>query len=176
MVSGRNAQALEEPAGEHGVEARVASVDDAESLGRALAGTVGVIDCASPFATTTGPVIEAPLRAKIPYPDVAAELEADLDTFARYRDRAREAGAVIVPAMAFFGGLGGLPATAATGDWTAAGTSTPSRPRSPSRRRVSLSPVGPLRSRCSDALCGAAPSAGRGRPVTVAPDGSRAAR
>ncbi|AZK92769.1 hypothetical protein B7R87_01885 [Streptomyces tsukubensis] len=48
------------------------------------------------------------------------ERPGPLDTFAHYRDRAREAGAVIVPAMAFFGGLGDLPATAAMGDWTAA--------------------------------------------------------
>lgn len=65
-------------------------------------------------------MIEAALRAKIPYLDVAAELEANLDTFAHYRERARDAGAVIVPAMAFFGGLGDLLATAAMGDWTEA--------------------------------------------------------
>ncbi|WP_206731356.1 saccharopine dehydrogenase NADP-binding domain-containing protein [Streptomyces sp. C] len=120
VPSGRNAQALQELAEEQGLDARVATVEDAASLDRALAGTVAVINCAGPFATTTGPVIEAALRAKIPYLDVAAELEANLDTFARYRDRAREAGAVIVPAMAFFGGLGDLLATAAMGDWTAA--------------------------------------------------------
>ncbi|MFC5666507.1 saccharopine dehydrogenase family protein [Kitasatospora misakiensis] len=120
VPSGRNAQALEELAGEHGLQARVASVDDAASLDRALAGTVAVINCAGPFASTTGPVIEAALRAGIPYLDVAAELEANLDTFEHYRDRAREAGAVIVPAMAFFGGLGDLLATAAMDDWTSA--------------------------------------------------------
>ncbi|MFD9484959.1 saccharopine dehydrogenase family protein [Streptomyces sp. NPDC059991] len=120
VPSGRNAQALEELAGEHGLEARVASVGDPASLDRALAGTAAVINCAGPFASTTGPVIEAALRAGIPYLDVAAELEANLDTFAHYRERARDAGAVIVPAMAFFGGLGDLLATAAMGDWTEA--------------------------------------------------------
>ncbi|MEV3853748.1 saccharopine dehydrogenase NADP-binding domain-containing protein [Streptomyces sp. NPDC050095] len=120
VPSGRNAQALAELAGEHGLEARVASVGDPASLDRALAGTAAVINCAGPFASTTGPVIEAALRAGIPYLDVAAELEANLDTFAHYRERARDAGAVIVPAMAFFGGLGDLLATAAMGDWTEA--------------------------------------------------------
>ncbi|WP_198957962.1 saccharopine dehydrogenase family protein [Streptomyces sp. CB02115] len=117
VLSGRNAQTLEELAHEHGLESRVASVDDPASLDRALAGTAAVINCAGPFASTTGPVIEAALRVKIPYLDVAAELEANLDTFAHYRERAREAGAVIVPAMAFFGGLGDLLTTAAMGDW-----------------------------------------------------------
>ncbi|MEV4878236.1 saccharopine dehydrogenase family protein [Streptomyces cyaneofuscatus] len=120
VPSGRNAQALRELADEFGLEARVASADDATSLDRALAGTAAVINCAGPFATTTGPVIEAALRAKIPYLDVAAELEANLDTFAHYRERAREAGAVIIPAMAFFGGLGDLLATAAMDNWTQA--------------------------------------------------------
>ncbi|RKE23670.1 trans-acting enoyl reductase family protein [Streptomyces sp. TLI_171] len=120
VPSGRNPQAVRELAAELELEGRVASVDDADSLDAALAGTVAVINCAGPFATTTGPVIEAALRAKIPYLDVAAELEANLDTFAHYRERAGEAGAVIVPAMAFFGGLGDLLATAAMGDWTSA--------------------------------------------------------
>ncbi|MEU8434156.1 saccharopine dehydrogenase NADP-binding domain-containing protein [Streptomyces sp. NPDC029216] len=120
VPSGRNARAVQELADGLGLEARVASADDADSLDRALAGTVAVINCAGPFAATAGPVIEAALRAKIPYLDVAAELEANLDTFAHYRERAREAGAVVVPAMAFFGGLGDLLVTAAMGDWTAA--------------------------------------------------------
>ncbi|MER7805108.1 saccharopine dehydrogenase NADP-binding domain-containing protein [Streptomyces parvulus] len=120
VLSGRNAQALGEMAHEHGLEFRAASAEDPASLDRALAGTAAVVNCAGPFASTAGPVIEAALRAKIPYLDVAAELEANLDTFARYRGRALDAGAVIVPAMAFFGGLGDLLATAAMGDWTEA--------------------------------------------------------
>ncbi|WP_179890339.1 saccharopine dehydrogenase family protein [Streptomyces sp. st140] len=120
VPSGRNAQALEKLALDHGWTARVASADDPASLDRALAGVVTVINCAGPFASTAGPVIEAALRAKIPYLDVAAELEANLDTFGQYRERALEEEAVIVPAMAFFGGLGDLLVTAAMGDWTEA--------------------------------------------------------
>ncbi|MET7289586.1 saccharopine dehydrogenase NADP-binding domain-containing protein [Streptomyces sp. NPDC005573] len=120
VPSGRDAQAVEKLASGFGLEARVASVEDPASLDQALAGAAAVINCAGPFASTTGPVIEAALRARIPYLDVAAELEANLDTFTRYRERARSAGAVIVPAMAFFGGLGDLLATAAMGDWTGA--------------------------------------------------------
>ncbi|MFD7461266.1 MULTISPECIES: saccharopine dehydrogenase family protein [unclassified Streptomyces] len=120
VLSGRDAGKLEALASGAGLEARTASVDDPDSLDRALAGAVAVINCAGPFAATTTPVIEAALRAGIPYLDVAAELEANIDTFAHFADRAREAGAVIVPAMAFFGGLGDLLATAAMGDWTKA--------------------------------------------------------
>ncbi|MFF9774943.1 saccharopine dehydrogenase NADP-binding domain-containing protein [Streptomyces sp. NPDC013978] len=101
---------------------RVASVDEPASLDRAFAGADAVVNCAGPFAETAAPVIEAALRAGIPYVDVAAEIEANLDTFAEFEERARAAGVVVVPAMAFFGGLGDLLVTAATdaAGWAAA--------------------------------------------------------
>ncbi|MDY0812582.1 saccharopine dehydrogenase family protein [Kitasatospora purpeofusca] len=117
VLSGRDADKLAAMGHEAGLDVRVASADDPASLDRALAGTSAVINCAGPFASTTAPVIEAALRARIPYLDVAAEIEANLDTFAHFADRAREAGALVVPAMAFFGGLGDLLVTAAMGDW-----------------------------------------------------------
>ncbi|MEV7078496.1 saccharopine dehydrogenase NADP-binding domain-containing protein [Streptomyces sp. NPDC093516] len=120
VLSGRDAGRLGALARETGLEARTASAEDAASLDRALAGTTAVINCAGPFAVTAAPVIEAALRAGIPYLDVAAEIEANLDTFARFAERARDAKTVVVPAMAFFGGLGDLLATAAMGDWSAA--------------------------------------------------------
>ncbi|MFG2329577.1 saccharopine dehydrogenase family protein [Streptomyces sp. NPDC048604] len=101
-------------------EARQASVDDPGSLDRALHGAAAVINCAGPFASTAAPLVEAALRAGIPYVDVAAEIEANRDTFEQFAERAREAEAVVVPAMAFFGGLGDLLVTTAMGDWTTA--------------------------------------------------------
>jgi NAD(P)-dependent dehydrogenase (short-subunit alcohol dehydrogenase family) len=103
-----------------GLEVRQASVGDPASLDRALDGAVAVINCAGPFALTAAPLIEAALRAGIPYVDVAAEIEANRDTFAHFAERARAAGTVVVPAMAFYGGLGDLLVTTAMGDWTAA--------------------------------------------------------
>ncbi|MFF1611733.1 saccharopine dehydrogenase NADP-binding domain-containing protein [Amycolatopsis sp. NPDC058278] len=106
VLSGRDAAKL--PGG------RPASVDDPASLDRALDGVAAVINCAGPFAETALPVAEAAIRAGVPYVDVAAEIEANLDTLALTADSA------VVPAMAFFGGLADLLATAAMGDWTAA--------------------------------------------------------
>ncbi|AVT31350.1 saccharopine dehydrogenase [Plantactinospora sp. BC1] len=103
-----------------GLAARQASVDDPTSLDRALDGATAVINCAGPFASTAGPLVEAALRAGIPYVDVAAEIEANADTFAHFAERARAANLVVVPAMAFYGGLGDLLVTTAMGDWTAA--------------------------------------------------------
>ncbi|BAU86721.1 saccharopine dehydrogenase [Streptomyces laurentii] len=124
VLSGRDADKLKTLAESSeslaGPATRPASADDPAALDRALAGTAAVVNCAGPFATTAAPVIEAALRAGIPYVDVAAEIEANADTFARFADRARASGAVIVPAMAFYGGLGDLLATAAMGDWTTA--------------------------------------------------------
>jgi NAD(P)-dependent dehydrogenase (short-subunit alcohol dehydrogenase family) len=121
ILSGRDPDKLNAIGAAHReLEIRPASVDDPASLDRALVGAVAVINCAGPFARTSAPVIEAALRARIPYLDVAAEIEAVADTFAQYTTRAREAGIVVVPAMAFYGGLGDLLATAAMGNWTAA--------------------------------------------------------
>ncbi|MFI5983811.1 saccharopine dehydrogenase family protein [Streptomyces sp. NPDC051555] len=120
VLSGRDREKLDAQAADTGLRSSPATVDDPAALDLALSGAAAVINCAGPFASTTGPVIEAALRAGIPYLDVAAELEANLDTFAHYADRAREAGAVVVPAMAFFGGLGDLLVTTAMGDWTRA--------------------------------------------------------
>ncbi|MGW4214829.1 saccharopine dehydrogenase [Lentzea sp. NPDC004789] len=91
-----------------------ATADDPFALDRSLAGADAVINTAGPFAVTALPLISAAERAGIPYVDVAAEIEANADTFAR--------GATIpaVPAMAFFGGLGDLLVTAAMADWPTA--------------------------------------------------------
>lgn len=120
VLSGRDAGKLKALADEVGEEARPASVDDAASLDHALAGTEAVVNCAGPFAVTAAPVVEAALRAGVPYLDVAAEIEANADTFAHFGERARRAGTPVVPAMAFFGGLGDLLVTAALGALTAA--------------------------------------------------------
>jgi saccharopine dehydrogenase-like NADP-dependent oxidoreductase len=121
VLSGRDADKLTVLARETGVDdVRAAVTDDADALDRALAGTAAVINCAGPFATTAAPVIEAALRAGIPYVDVAAEIEANADTFTRFADLAGASESVIVPAMAFFGGFGDLLVSAAMGDWTEA--------------------------------------------------------
>lgn len=112
IISGRDAAKLEKLASFGDV--RPASVDDPDALDRAVAGAAAVVNAAGPFAVTAGPVLDAALRAKIPYVDVAAEIEANAATYAR------TAAVPVVPAMAFYGGLGDLLVTAAMGDWTAA--------------------------------------------------------
>ena len=99
------------------LEKRLASVEDPASLDRALEGAVAVINCAGPFLDTAVPVIEAALRARIHYLDVCAEQRAALEVFERFADVAKVAEVTVMPAMAFYGGLTDLLATAALGDW-----------------------------------------------------------
>ena len=101
-------------------ELRAASAGDARSLDRALAGAAVVINCAGPFIDTAAPLIEAALRNGVHYLDVAAEQRVAMAAFDRYADRARDAGVVIMPSVAYYGALGDLLATAAMGDWDAA--------------------------------------------------------
>jgi short subunit dehydrogenase-like uncharacterized protein len=112
VASGRNAAALETFASATGLEAHVAAADDPEALDAAFANTVAVLHCAGPFLDTGKSVLDAALRARIHYLDVAAEQQAVVATLAR-DDEARRAGVTVVPAMAFYGGLADLLATAA---------------------------------------------------------------
>lgn len=100
-----------------GLERRLASVEVPASLDRALDGAMGVINCAGPFLDSATPMIEAALRARIHYLDVSAEQQAVLDVFERFSDAAKAAAVTVIPAMAFYGGLADLLATAALGDW-----------------------------------------------------------
>ncbi|MFF0343140.1 saccharopine dehydrogenase NADP-binding domain-containing protein [Kribbella sp. NPDC004875] len=112
IVSGRNAATLEQHWSD--LEIRAAADDDPRGLDQALKDAAAVINCAGPFALTAEPLIEAAARARIPYVDVAAEIEANAATLAR------SSTTPVVPAMAFYGGLGDLLATAALGEETSA--------------------------------------------------------
>lgn len=101
-------------------DVRVATTEDPASLDRALAGAAAVINCAGPFLDTAPAVLDAALRAGIHYLDVTAEQGAALAAFERCDAAARQAGVVVLPAMAFYGGLPDLLATAATADWAGA--------------------------------------------------------
>ncbi|HWQ87221.1 saccharopine dehydrogenase family protein [Brevundimonas sp.] len=102
------------------VETRVATVADPVSLDRALAGVLAVINCAGPFLDTAEPLAAAAIRARIPYLDVSAEQGSARTLFERFGSQAEDTGVILVPAMAFYGGLADLLATAAMGDWTTA--------------------------------------------------------
>ena len=115
VAAGRDAGKL--AAAHPGVERRVVDLADPAALDRALAGCAAVIHCAGPFIDTADAVVAAALRARVPYLDVSAEQLTAIAVHERWAEAAQAAGVAVVPAMAFFGGLGDLLATAALGDW-----------------------------------------------------------
>jgi hypothetical protein len=103
--------------GDFEVRRRRASVDDMDSLDRALDGAHAVINCAGPFLETSDAVAAAAVRAGIHYLDVTAEQPSTRATLDKYDIPARKAGIAVVPAMGFYGGFADLLVTAALGDW-----------------------------------------------------------
>src|SRR5260370_7225818 len=100
ILSGRDPDKLNALGDVHpGLDLRPARVDDPASLDRALVGSTAVINCAGPFARTAVPVIEASLRAQIPYLDVAAEIEPNVDPFDHFPARPPDPALLIVPAI-----------------------------------------------------------------------------
>jgi Saccharopine dehydrogenase NADP binding domain len=119
ILVGRDATKLEAVALQSAptAEVHVASIDAPDALDRAFAGAAAVINCAGPFLDTAAPVLDAAVRARIHYLDVTAEQPAARATFDDYGRAAAEANIVVAPAVAFYGGLADLLATAAMGSW-----------------------------------------------------------
>jgi short subunit dehydrogenase-like uncharacterized protein len=99
------------------VECRQATVDDPVALDQALYEAQAVINCAGPFVDTADATVSAALRAGIHYVDVAAEQISVARTLEQFDKPAHTAGVVVVPSMAYFGGLSDLMATAVLEDW-----------------------------------------------------------
>lgn len=97
-----------------GTEWRCAPCEDPDALDAALRGTSAVINCAGPFLDTAPALIEAALRASIHYFDITAEQRSVRQTLATFHAEARDRGTVVVPAMAFYGGLADLLAAEVT--------------------------------------------------------------
>ena len=88
VLAGRDAAKLSAASEtQPGMETRVALIDDPATLDRALSGAAAVINCAGPFIDTAAPLVEAALRAGIPYLDIAAEQSSVLALFDRAGDR-----------------------------------------------------------------------------------------
>lgn len=116
VLAGRSAERLStlEP-GRTGLERRVAGVEDQVLLQQLVAGVDVVINCAGPFLDTARPLARAAVRAGAHYLDVTAEQQVVQELYRELDVPARAADVVVVPAMAFFGGLADLLVTSALG-------------------------------------------------------------
>ena len=114
ILAGRDMAKLAPLAAIHGAVAREARTSEPAELDSLLSGADAVINAAGPFGDTSPQLIDAALRAGIPYFDVTAEpfvAKALFETYGSERE------AIIAPAFGFFGALGDLLVTAAMGDW-----------------------------------------------------------
>src|SRR5262249_49253884 len=102
---------------DRGVLTAIATIDDPVSLDRVFADAAAVINCAGTFLDTANAVAAAAIRSRIHYLDVTAEQPSAQATFEAFDTAARKAGTVVLPAMAFYGGLTDLLATAAVPGW-----------------------------------------------------------
>jgi len=120
VLAGRDAEKLVPVSARLGAEARQVDATDHVALDQLLGGADAVINAAGPFGDTAPSLIEAALRATVPYIDVTAEPFVAHDMFDTYSDAARRAGTIVAPAFGFFGALGDLLVTAAVDGWDSA--------------------------------------------------------
>ncbi|WP_338556880.1 saccharopine dehydrogenase NADP-binding domain-containing protein [Erwinia sp. E_sp_B04_7] len=96
IIAGRNQQKLAAMTSEKNVPFRAFGLDDPDLTDKALADIHVVINCAGPYRYTARPLMEAAIRQKIHYMDVAAEL--DSYQLAETLDKqAIEAGVMLLP-------------------------------------------------------------------------------
>jgi short subunit dehydrogenase-like uncharacterized protein len=113
ILSGRDETRLEAMLdGRPALEIRPARVDDPDALRTAMAGAAAVINVAGPFLDTGVLVSEAAVAGGAHYLDVTAEQPAVEAVYAARARDAEQAGLAVIPAMAFYGGLADLLATA----------------------------------------------------------------
>lgn len=118
VLSGRDPAKLAAMAGRFpGLNVRPAAVDDSRSLQNAVRGTGLVVNCAGPFLDTAVPVATAAVRAGAHYLDVTAEQAAAQEVYRAHRELGWGTDVAVMPAMAFYGGLADLLATAAAIGW-----------------------------------------------------------
>ncbi|HIY67532.1 MAG TPA: saccharopine dehydrogenase NADP-binding domain-containing protein [Candidatus Agrococcus pullicola] len=118
ILAGRNRRRLEElEARYRGTEVAVAAVDEADALLGAVERAAVVINCAGPFLDTGVTLSAAALNGGAHYLDISAEQAAVQQVYATNIDALPpDASLAVIPAMAFYGGLPDLMATAAVAD------------------------------------------------------------
>ena len=100
VLAGRHAEAVKALAEPHGLEWRVASLDDSVALDACLAGAKVVIHCAGPFSRTSRPMADACLRKRVHYLDITGGIGVFEALGARDAE-AKAAGVMLLPGAGF---------------------------------------------------------------------------
>ena len=106
VLSGRNAEALARLAGERGVRAQAASLDDEAALRGLLTDADVVINCAGPFTVAGDALVRAAVETGTHYVDSTGEQPFIRMIFERHGEAAERAGVALVPALGFDYGPG----------------------------------------------------------------------
>ena len=100
ILCGRRPEAVAALAAESGLAHRVASLNAAETLDRALDGVGAVLHAAGPFVDTAEPMLNACLRAGAHYLDITGELMV-IEALAARGGEARRRGIMVMPGVGF---------------------------------------------------------------------------
>ena len=100
IVAGRRRELLAPMAQAHGLECRVASLDDPAALQAMLGGVSVVLHAAGPFFRTSKPMVQACLAAGVHYLDITGEI-AVFEGCKAQHEKAVAAGVVILPGVGF---------------------------------------------------------------------------
>jgi short subunit dehydrogenase-like uncharacterized protein len=100
VLAGRSEAGVRALAAPHNLEVRVAALDDAGALDRALKGMKVVMHCAGPFSIMGPPMVEAALRNGVHYLDITGEIGV-FERCAALADRAKAAGVALIPGVGF---------------------------------------------------------------------------
>ncbi len=100
VLAGRRAESLAPLAAQHGLDVRVAQLDDAAALAAALTGVRVVLHCAGPFFRTSAAMVQACLTHGVHYLDITGEIVV-FEACRRRHDDARAAGIIVMPGVGF---------------------------------------------------------------------------
>jgi short subunit dehydrogenase-like uncharacterized protein len=100
ILSGRDPQKLEAVAQKYQLPQRVASIDDPQSIDRAMKGVNLVLHTAGPFSHTYRAMSDACLRNKVHYLDITGEI-AVYEALAARDQEAKSAGIMLMPGVGF---------------------------------------------------------------------------
>jgi short subunit dehydrogenase-like uncharacterized protein len=100
FLAGRNESAIRQLAEVHGLDYRVASLDQPEQVDALLQGCKVVLHAAGPFMHTAKPMMEACLRNRVHYLDITGEITV-FEMGKRFHEKAQQAGILIMPGVGF---------------------------------------------------------------------------
>jgi short subunit dehydrogenase-like uncharacterized protein len=100
ILAGRNKAKIAELAAKYGFEYRVFALEDTQKMNAALQEVDMVLHCAGPFSITSLPMVEACVRNKKHYTDIAGEISV-FEACAAFDKQAAAAGLMIMPGVGF---------------------------------------------------------------------------